>query len=155
MIRPTKPGDTSAILPIFLSVLHAHADTAPTHFKQSSDATSLSSWLTGILSDPRAISLVAVEGDTILGYLFGLEIRKEESPIRPPMHYLSLEHVAVLPTHRLRGIATALVAALLSEAKARNISRIALDVWSFNRPAQRFFARHGFNELRQHLEADV
>ena len=155
MIRAATSGDTSAILPIFLNVLHDHAGTVPKHFKRSSDSTSLSPWLTGILSDSRAFSLVAVENDTIIGYLFGLEIRKEESLIHPPMHYLSLEHVAVLPTHRRRGIATALIAALLSEAKVRKISRIALDVWSFNRPAQRFFARHGFNEVRRHLEADV
>lgn len=155
MIRIATSADASAILPIFLEVLRTHAETAPSDFKSSPDPSSVCSWLSGILADQRAVAFVALEQGNVVGYLFALEIRKDESPIRPARHYLSLEHVAALPEYRRRGIATALVSRLFAEAKAKSIDRIELDVWSFNETSQRFFAGQGFEGVSQHLVADV
>jgi ribosomal protein S18 acetylase RimI-like enzyme len=155
VIRIATSADASAILPIFLEVLRTHAETAPSDFKSSADPTSVCPWLSAILADQRAVAFVAIEQGNVIGYLFALEVRKDESPIRPTRHYLSLEHVAVLPGYRRRGIATALVSTLFAEAKAKNIDRIELDVWSFNETSQRFFEGQGFKGVSQHFVADV
>jgi ribosomal protein S18 acetylase RimI-like enzyme len=155
VIRTATSADASAILPIFLEVLRAHAETAPSDFKSFPDAPSVRPWLSGILADQRAVAFVAIEQGTVVGYLFALEIRKDESPIRPVRHYLSLEHVAVLPEYRRRSIATSLVSALLAEAKAKNIDRIELDIWNYNETSQRFFAGQGFKGVSKHMVRDA
>jgi ribosomal protein S18 acetylase RimI-like enzyme len=155
VIRTATSADASTILPIFLEMLRTHAETIPSGFKSSPDPSSVCPWLSGILADQRAVAFVAIEQGNVVGYLLALEIRKDESPIRPTRHYLSLEHVAVHPEYRRRGIASALVSTLFAVAKAKNIDRIELDVWSFNETSQCFFASQGFNGVSQHLVADV
>jgi GNAT superfamily N-acetyltransferase len=54
------------------------------------------------------------------------------------------EDLIVLPTHRGRGIATALVAFMIAEAKTRGVLRLTLLTDSQNERAQAFYRRLGF-----------
>lgn len=155
MIRVATPQDIAAIGRLFQSVQDLHVAHVPTVFKKPSDDAALSTWLARVFADSKAYVLLAEESKEAVGYLYAQEVRKEEGVIQSALHYFSLEHIAVLPVFQRRGVGTALMKALLAEAKIRKISRIELAVWSFNWKAQRFFARHGFAVFNQRMEAFV
>jgi len=56
------------------------------------------------------------------------------------------EDLIVLPTHRGRGIATALVAFMIAEARTRGVLRLTLLTDMQNERAQAFYRRLGFTD---------
>ena len=89
------------------------------------------------LPDDSHEFLLAVEGDTLLGYV-GLMAVLDEG-------YLS--NIAVSPEHRRQGIAEALLKALFVRARARKLSFVTLEVRAGNVPAQTLYRKLGFTEV--------
>ena len=79
---------------------------------------------------------VAVEGDTVLGYV-GMQYVLDEG-------YIS--NVAVSPEHRRRGIADLLLSYLQAEAEKLSLSFVSLEVRASNAPAISLYAKHGYIE---------
>jgi ribosomal-protein-alanine N-acetyltransferase len=57
---------------------------------------------------------------------------------------LHINNLAVLPTHRGQGIASAILARLLEEGQRAHVVRILLEVRQSNDPAKRLYERFGF-----------
>ena len=86
------------------------------------------------LNNPLALWLVAVEGDSVVGYI-GSQTVLDES---------DMMNVAVHPDCRRRGIAEALVTALSDALKARGSVSLALEVRASNEPAKALYEKLGF-----------
>ena len=86
------------------------------------------------LTNPHAVFRVAVEGESLLGYV--------------GMHHLVDEgfitNVAVFPHARRRGVAAALLADLTAYGKANGLYRITLEVRVGNLPARSLYEREGY-----------
>jgi len=82
--------------------------------------------------------LVAREGDTVLGY-GGLAVFGQEEAW--------INNLAVRRDAQRRGIGRALVSALLAEAERRSVPRVLLEVAANNIPAQKLYARFGFETV--------
>lgn len=86
------------------------------------------------LSNPHAVFRVAMEGDSLLGYV--------------GMHHLVDEgfitNVAVSPVARRRGVARALLADLAAYGQARGLCRITLEVRVSNHPARTLYESEGY-----------
>lgn len=86
------------------------------------------------LDNPHAVFRVAVEGDTLLGYV--------------GMHHLVDEgfitNVAVSPAARRRGVARALLADLAAYGAAHRLYRITLEVRVGNIPARTLYEGEGY-----------
>ncbi|MBE6758274.1 MAG: ribosomal-protein-alanine N-acetyltransferase [Ruminococcaceae bacterium] len=83
------------------------------------------------LANPFARFLVALDGDTVVGYI-GLHAVAGEGAVT---------NVAVSPTHRRRGIARAL---LRAQARADDLLRITLEVRQSNAAARALYEQEGF-----------
>ena len=90
--------------------------------------------LTEELDNPPAVFRVAVEGDTVLGYV--------------GMHYVLDEgfitNVAVSPEARRRGVARALLADLAAYGTAHSLYRITLEVRVGNAAARTLYESEGY-----------
>ena len=86
------------------------------------------------LTNPAAVFRVAVEGDTVLGYV--------------GMHHLVDEgfitNVAVYPAARRRGVARALLAELAAYGASHGLYRITLEVRVSNTPAITLYEGVGY-----------
>lgn len=86
------------------------------------------------LSNPHAVFRVAVEGDTLLGYV--------------GMHHLVDEgfitNVAVSQDARRRGVARALLAELSAYGREHSLYRITLEVRVGNTPARTLYEAEGY-----------
>ncbi len=87
-----------------------------------------------LLPDALRLPLVAERAGTIVGYLMSWRCGDE-------LHILNL---AVSPEERRRGAGSLLLGAALTEAGARGLSLVTLEVRESNLGARAFYERHGF-----------
>ncbi len=81
--------------------------------------------------------LVAIDRDTIIGYA-GLAVAPSEAWV---------QNIAVRRDAQRRGAGRALLHDLLAEAARRRIRRVMLEVAVDNAPAQKLYARNGFEPV--------
>ena len=88
------------------------------------------------MNDEKSIFLAAVDGGRVLGYIGMLSVLDEG--------YIS--NVAVAPYCRRRGVADALIDALIAR-KRDELAFITLEVRQSNLPAVSLYSKHGFTEV--------
>ena len=89
------------------------------------------------LENPLSRWLVAVEGEQVLGYV-GSQTVLDES---------DMMNLAVDPAFRRRGIARALVLALIEELRKMGSRQLTLEVRASNESAQALYAQLGFESV--------
>ena len=89
------------------------------------------------LSNPLSHWLVAVEADTVLGYI-GSQTVLDES---------DMMNVAVSPAHRRRGIAEALVLTLADALREKGSVKLTLEVRASNAPAITLYEKLDFKPI--------
>ena len=89
------------------------------------------------LGNDLALWLVAVDGDTVVGYI-GSQTVLDES---------DMMNVAVHPDHRRKGFAEALIAALSAGLKERGNVCLTLEVRASNTPAITLYHKLGFTQV--------
>ena len=91
--------------------------------------------LSGLLALENARTIAAVDGSgTVLGYA-SLQTVLDEG---------YLNNLAVLPAHRRRGIASALLGELRRYGEERGLAFLTLEVRASNAPAIALYAKHGY-----------
>ena len=89
------------------------------------------------LDNKWALWLVALDGDTVVGYI-GSQTAVDETDVM---------NVAVHPDHRRQGIAEALIEKLVQELKARGSHALMLEVRASNAPAIALYEKLGFLQV--------
>ena len=93
------------------------------------------------LDNKLSLWLVAVEQDTVVGYI-GSQTCCDET---------DMMNVAVHPDHRRRGIAEALVIALVDALQASGSHCLTLEVRASNEPAKALYEKLGFAQVGRRL----
>ena len=89
------------------------------------------------LENPLSLWLVALEGDTVAGYVGSPTVMGETD----------MMNVAVSPAYRRRGIARELIQALLRELARQGSHRLTLEVRASNAPARALYESLGFAQV--------
>jgi len=89
------------------------------------------------LKNHLAFWLVALDGDTVVGYV-GSQTAGWET---------DMMNIAVHPDHRRRGIAQILIECLIPELKKRGSRSLSLEVRASNEPAKQLYDKLGFNQV--------
>lgn len=89
------------------------------------------------LENPLSYWLVALEGDTVAGYVGSQTVLGETD----------MMNVAVRPEFRRQGVAEALIEALIEGLKARQSHCLTLEVRDSNAPARALYEKLGFLEV--------
>ena len=118
------------IVPMAQSHIAAIADLEQACFADPWSAAALAEEL----DNPHAVFRVAMEGDTVLGYV-GMHHVLDEGFIT---------NVAVSPEARRRGVARALLADLAAYGTAHSLYRITLEVRVGNAPARTLYEGEGY-----------
>jgi ribosomal protein S18 acetylase RimI-like enzyme len=107
----------------------------------------ISRYLDGELHPQHAlkerVNYVASEGDTLVGFIAGHLTRRHGCDGE-------LEWINVIPERRGSGIASGLLRLLAAWFVEQKASRICVDVDPANTAAQRFYRRHGAENLKPH-----
>ena len=89
------------------------------------------------LDNALSLWLVAMVGEQLAGYVGSQTVMGETD----------MMNIAVDPDHRRKGIAKALVEALVAELKARESHCLTLEVRSSNEPAKALYEKLGFLQV--------
>lgn len=89
------------------------------------------------LDNELSLWLVAMEGETLTGYVGSQSVMDEAD----------MMNVAVVPKYRRQGIAEALILALITALKERNVKSLTLEVRASNESAQKLYEKLGFSQV--------
>ena len=89
------------------------------------------------LQNPLALWLVALDNDQVVGYVGSQTVPDETD----------MMNIAVHPDHRRKGIAEALVIALVDALKEMGSHSLTLEVRASNAPAQQLYNKLGFEQV--------
>ena len=89
------------------------------------------------LDNKLAYWLVALEGDTVAGYIGSQTVMEETD----------MMNVAVHPDYRRKGIAEAMVDGLVEALKERGSHCLTLEVRASNAPAKNLYEKLGFSQI--------
>jgi GNAT superfamily N-acetyltransferase len=96
-----------------------------------------------LLSKPGYFGFLALDDGAPVGYLVAEVIRRPESPRHLAHELIYIHQISVRPTARRNGAGTLLLNAAKTHGLSLGISLVALDTWSFNESALRFFHQNG------------
>ncbi len=139
-----KADDLDALVRLNKVVQDRHAACEPVYFHPF-DEVAVRAYFVASLDDAAVSLLIAFEDDMPLGYVTARACERVENPFSRSRTYLELEHIAVLPEARGRGIGSMLVDEVFAAARALGVASVELSVWEFNDDARRLFARKGFD----------
>lgn len=108
-------------------------------------------YLLGLLAQPHVIALVAQDGEVMAGALVAYELPKFEQARREIYIY----DLAVLESHRRRGIATALIGEVQAIATARGAWVVYVQADYGDEPAVALYTRLGVREDVMHFDIPV
>jgi ribosomal protein S18 acetylase RimI-like enzyme len=102
--------------------------------------------------DPDSIHLVVEDAGALVGMGLG---RVQPISSISDERVMEVSNVIVLPSHRRRGVARALIEALAAFAEERGAARLALKTYAQNDDAMRFWESLGFHPRYVQMTATV
>lgn len=153
-IRNATLADLETVVALNAFVQQQHADALPGLFRPPSESSADKAAFQGFLSDPAALMLLA-EDPGPAGYLWAQFQDRPASWARQASRLLYIQHMAVAPSFRQKGIGSRLLARAIEIARREGIQRVELDVWSFNSEARRFYASHHFAVFNERMALDL
>jgi ribosomal protein S18 acetylase RimI-like enzyme len=111
------------------------------------------SFLRTQLNKPAIAVLVAVSGDSVIGYAYAAVEGYDYMSLRGPAGVL--HDIVVDPEHRGRGVGRLLLDAALGFMKSRGVPRVVLNTAQGNAAAQRLFARAGFRKTMVEMTREL
>jgi ribonuclease HI len=143
-IRPATTADYPELFAVYAEIEAQHAQALP-HIFTIVPPETRAPHLDTILGSESEALLVAVVNGHITGVIqVGI---KEicDVPIMVSRRYAKISDLAVKKVLHRRGIGTALIAEAEKWARARQANTIELNVWEFNKCAQRFYLATGYD----------
>jgi ribosomal protein S18 acetylase RimI-like enzyme len=153
-IRNATAGDLGTLLALNAFVQQQHAEALPQLFKAPAASQQAVDAFNTLLKDSDSLVLLA-EGTAPVGSLYAQFQNRPASWARLELQLLSIQHMVVAPKFRRRGVGTLLMSAALDAARSRGITRVEVDVWSFNSDASHFYAKHGFKVFNERMQLSI
>ena len=144
VVRPATRGDVASIGTLGALLVRTHHDFDPRRFIPATPQTArgYGSFLGSQLDDPAVVVLVAVRGESVIGYTYAGMEGFDYMSLRGPAG--ALHDIVVDPAERGRGVGRRLLDATLEALAARGAPRVVLSTAERNEAAQRLFERAGF-----------
>lgn len=154
VVRAATAADLAAVAALGFEVQELHFAARPDLFTAPNSAD-IEAFQASAIAQPDHHLLVAVRGQAVLGFALCERKERRATPFRHATAILYLHQVAVAAHAQRSGVATALLAACDSLARAAAATWLQLDSWNFNSAAQEYFTGQGFAEMNTIFERRV
>lgn len=149
-IRQATVADVPALVALNRMVHAMHAEAVPDAFRPNPPDEVVAAAFKEAIGSPASCWLLAEE-ERPAAFLSAEFRQRPETWYRTAHQMCYISALVVEPDSRRKGIARALLAELKRHALSRGVTRIELDIWSFNNEARRAFARLGFHSLMERM----
>lgn len=144
--RHLTPADVPLLKDLLRVFGEAFGEADTYQHKRPSDV-----YLSGLLAKPHVIAIAALDGQTVVGGLAAYQLDKFEQDRREIYIY----DLAVLESHRRRGIATGTINALRDIAAQRDVYVIFVQADLGDAPAIALYQSLGTQETAHHFDIEV
>lgn len=142
IVRRAVAGD-EATLAALCSVVHElHLARRPDVFRPIA-LPDLAEWFATRLATAAVRVWLAEQGGVAVGYGLAIHQTREQNLFVHEQRWCELDQISVLPEWRRRGVARALVRAVVEDARAEGLA-VEVSSWGFNEPAHALFSGIGF-----------
>jgi ribosomal protein S18 acetylase RimI-like enzyme len=147
-LRPAKPSDVPALVPLLLRLKRLNEEFDPLLRVREDAESQAREVLKASIADPNAVVL-AVEGvgsdkDKVVGFVQA--VIRERPFYAPPVEGVILD-VYLLPLYRRRGVGEFLLKETSAALKAKGAGVVIAEFPAQNEIASRFYAKRGFRAI--------
>ncbi len=153
-IRFAKKSELEEVNAIRKQVHKLHAEGRPDIFRKKF-GKKLAAHIYEFFGEELSRVVVARKDGVICGFASIEVIRKPRSPYNKARTYLRVTEFGVDREHKRQGIGRALMEFVKKYATEKGFDTIELNVWEFNRVAQRFYEDMGFRTYRIFMEYKI
>lgn len=150
-IREATERDYEALCAIIEQVDSIHRDALPERFKSPNGPPREREYILNAIRSPDVDIFVAQTESRLVGFVHVVIRQVPDVPILVPRRYAVVENLAVGEEHRRIGIGLALMERAEEWARAKGVTSIELNVYAFNRVAQRFYQKLGYEILSHRM----
>ncbi len=154
MIRKADSGDIPNLVMLNSQVQNLHVKLFPEVFKVT-DIRFLEEWFSDILGRDNTCVLIAVENETVLGYMTVRKLHKPEHLFKNETSCAYIDQVCIHHDHRRKGVFKALLEKAAEEAALWGMNKLELDVWTDNSVAVKSFEKCGFKTSNQKMSLSL
>lgn len=149
-IRQATLSDIPALVGMNRIVHAMHAAAVPRIFRKDPPDQMVADVFKAAIESSSSYWLLA-ENEEAVAFLSAEFRARAETWYMIPNQVCYLSEIVVAPCFRRNGVARALLAELKREANRRGVTRIELDVWTFNHEARQAFANLGFRSAMERM----
>jgi ribosomal protein S18 acetylase RimI-like enzyme len=150
-VRRATDDDADALSLLNAEIQALHASAQPSRFKAPGPETCPPETMMALLRLPENHFFVAEADSIAVGYVYAEIVRRPETAINHAYELVYVHHLYVQPAYQRRRIGNALLDAVRSVGADLGITRLALDVWTFNEGARAFFRNYGLQPYNERL----
>jgi len=150
-IRKAAERDYQALCAIIEQVDRIHRDALPERFRCSNGPPREREYILNAIRSPDIDLFVAQTESSLVGFVHVAIRNAPDIPILVPRRYAVVENLAVREEHRRSGIGLALMERAEEWARAKGATSIELNVYDFNKVAQRFYQDLGYEILSHRM----
>jgi len=148
-IRRALKSDIDSLLHLNHQIGVLHFNNAPEAFVAPSSEER--AFLLNAINDPARLFLVAEISGEVVGFVTAMVTQNEAIPFLVKTPICRVGTIVVDENTRASGVGRQLMAKCTEWAKAQGAEQIRLEVMSFNRDAQQFYTKLGFEEQSKTL----
>lgn len=152
-IRAVNQNDLEQLNELMYLLHDEHHQQSPEFFKTAEDIEQEKS-IARYLDNPECLVFVAVQEANIVGFITG-HFCELVSTVSKPVQMGSIDELYVVQSQRQNGVARALCQTIEKRFEEYGVREMFVEVWDFNRPANRLYQELGFvnhiNWLRKPL----
>ena len=150
-LRRASAQDAATLAALNSHVQSWHAAQYPDVFFARPKPRDLVDWFAERLADPASFAFLV--GEPPAGYALCALQSREASVFSPAIRRLMIDHIAVAPEARRKGLGRALLNAARGLARDLGVDEILLDTWEANTEAHAFFRAEGYSPRRMLFRA--
>lgn len=152
VIRHATDQDYDEICSLFQALDDYHVFVDPETFQRFPGPPRPLELLKSFLEHPEKALVVAVEGNSMVGFLNCQLSTTPSLPMLRPRTFATVDNIFVVPSHRNRGIGARLVDEAKSWARQKGVEALQLTVYCSNRMAMEFYEKLGFVDVKKTME---
>jgi GNAT superfamily N-acetyltransferase len=155
VIREARERDYEALCAINEEVDRMHREALPERFKAPEGPARERNYIDNAIRAPDVGLFVAEIQGQLVGFVHAILKEVPLVPILVQRRYASVDNLVVRRAHRRRGVGRALMKRAEAWARAKGATSVELTVYAFNRPAQKFYHRLGYETVSHHVSTSL
>jgi GNAT superfamily N-acetyltransferase len=155
VIRAAQQRDYDTLCEIIDQVDKLHREKLPGRFKAAAGPVRTKGFVRSAIQAPAIGLLVAEIGGAVVGFVHVIVRDTPEIPIFVQRRYAIVDSLAVRQEHQRSGVGRALMERAHTWARIKGATSIELNVYAFNRAAERFYRKLGYEILSRRMSRSL